>query len=351
LSIALDATYSAGRDLSGVGVYSRNILFGLARRHPEQRFVFCYRSHRLLRAFLDRLPVNAGRALLRDGGIAPWRCRLFHALNQRLDARFAPAVATFHDLFVLTGEYSSPEFRARFARQARDAAARADLVIAVSEFTAAAVRDLLGVAADRIRVIRHGVCRHTTTAAGEEGRENLILHVGAIQERKNIARLVEAFERAAPPGWRLALAGSTHGYGAAKILEKIERSPRRVDIDVLGYVRESALEDLYRRARVFAFPSLDEGFGMPVLDAMARGVPVLTSNRSALPEVVGEAARLVDPGNSEALAGGLRELVEDSNLRDRLRSRGWKRAENFTWDRAVDQTWSVYRELAGSSGD
>ena len=124
-------------------------------------------------------------------------------------------------------------------------------------------------------------------------RENVILNVGAIQKRKNIARLVAAFETVAPE-WRLVLAGSD-GYGAEEIRARIAASPARERIAVLGYVTPEELAGWYARASVFAFPSLDEGFGMPVLEAMAAGVPVVTSNRSALPEVAGDAALLVDP--------------------------------------------------------
>ena len=317
----------------------------MAARHPQEQFLFCYRTQRLVRSLGHPLPRNGRRALLRSGGIAPWRCGIFHALNQRVDSIFAPTVATFHDLFVMSGEYSTPEFRARFARQARDAAARADLIIAVSAFTASQVAELLGVDRGRIRVVHHGVRAPASTPPSDAGRENLILHVGAIQVRKNIARLVEAFERS-PAGWRLALAGATGGYGSAEILARIERSSRRSDIDVLGYTSDAGLEGLYSRARIVAFPSLDEGFGMPVLDAMARGVPVLTSNRSALPEIAGGAALLVDPMDADGIADGLSRLIESSDLRRDLQSQGLARALGFSWDRAVDETWAVYREVA-----
>jgi glycosyltransferase involved in cell wall biosynthesis len=342
--IALDATYSLGGSLSGVGVYSREILYGLARAHPDEGFLFAYRSHRLLTSLRERLPANARRAWLRGGGIGPHRCRLFHSLNQRLDTRAGPrTVATFHDLFVISGEYSTPEFRARFAGQARGAAERADLIIAVSEFTARQVVDLLGVDRARVRVVHHGVRAPVGTVAQEEARENLILHVGAIQARKNVGRLVEAFERT-PPGWRLVLAGSA-GFGAGKALARVEQSGRRRDIEVRGYVGEAELEALYARARVFAFPSLDEGFGMPVLEAMARGVPVLTSRGSALVEVAGDAALLVDPSSSEQIAVGLQQLCGDAGLRRELRERGLRRSAAFRWEQAVAQTWDVYREL------
>jgi glycosyltransferase involved in cell wall biosynthesis len=335
--IALDATYSLGRNLSGVGVYSREILFGLSQSHPREKFLFCYRPHRFLRSWRDSLPGNASRRILRG---AP-RVSLFHALNQRVDEQARRTVVTFHDLFVMTGNYSSPEFRERFTQQARQAAERSDLIIAISQFTASQVTELLHVEPARIRVIHHG-----TRPPGElpGDRQNLILTVGAIQKRKNIARLVNAFERT-PQGWRLAIAGAADGYGAAEELSAIEKSPRRADIDVLGYVSTAQLESLYNQASVFAFPSLDEGFGMPLLDAMAHGIPVVASRRSAIPEVTGDAALLVDPENGEELGEALSRLTGDPALREALANQGRTRAAQFPWTAAVDRTWAVYDEL------
>lgn len=349
MKLALDATYSLDRDISGVGVYSCEILDRISRAHPEVSFLFCYRAHRFFKSMRATLPRNARRTLLGESGFGrawgPWTADLFHGLNQRLPRRrFRHAVATFHDLFVLTGDYSTREFRERFAAQAREAAARADLIIAVSAFTARQVQQLLGVEPARLRVIHHGV---RVRADSGSMRERIVLHVGAIQRRKNVLRLVEAFERM-PAEWSLVLAGAC-GYGAEEILERIERSPRRASINVLGYVTDRQLGELYAKASIFAFPSLDEGFGMPVLDAMASGVPVLSSRRSALPEVCGDAALLVDPTDSDAIAEGLTRLAADCDLRKELRARGLLRAQEFTWANAAAQTWEVYRELLGSA--
>jgi glycosyltransferase involved in cell wall biosynthesis len=333
VTIALDATYSIGKKLSGVGVYSRELLFGLARAYPEEKFRFCYRPHRFFRSFHDTLPENASRRLLQGAPSAD----IFHALNQRVDARGRRTVSTFHDLFVMTGDYSSPEFRARFTLQARDAAARSDLIIAVSRFTASQIESLLDIEPTRIRVIHHG----TRPAASTSKRENLVLTVGAIQRRKNIARLVKAFE-SLPDTWRLALAGAPDGFGAAEELRAVDGSPARARIDVLGYVFSSQLESLYNRAGIFAFPSLDEGFGMPILDAMAHGVPVLTSNCSAMPEVAGDAALLVDPMN---IGDALLRLASDEPLRNALAKRGLERVDQFTWESAIKKTWAVYDEI------
>ena len=340
MTIALDATYSLGERLSGVGIYSRELLHGLCAAHADVRFQFCYRPHRFFRAWAEQLPANARRRLLATP-VAPRRAALFHGLNQRLPAfRMRRAVATFHDLFVLSAEYSTAEFRERFAAQARDAAARADILIAVSQFTKSQVTALLGVEPARVRVVHHGVRGLDLRPAA---REKIILTVGGVQKRKNHFRLVEAFEAVAPD-WRLVLAGSP-GFGAAEILARIQASPARDRIQLTGYVTPDELASLYSRASVFAFPSLDEGFGIPVLEAMAAGVPVITSNRSALPEVAGDAAWLVDPERTESLAQALRELTRNEDARQQLARRGRERAEEFTWDKAARQTWEVYRDV------
>jgi glycosyltransferase involved in cell wall biosynthesis len=343
LKIALDASYSVDRNLSGVGVYSREILHGLAAAHPEANFLFYYRPHRFSRAFAGGLPANASRRLLWKGWGSP--ASVFHGLNQRIDStRYAHTVSTFHDLFVITGDYSTPDFRRRFTEQARAAADRSDLIIAVSEYTARQVQKLLRIDSGRIRVIAHGVRRPPETARPIP-REPMILFVGALQRRKNVAALVEAFEATALD-WRLVLAGS-FGFGSEKILGRIEASPRKRHIQVLGYISDAELETLYRRASLFAFPSLDEGFGMPVLEAMARGVPVLTSNSSALPEVSGDAALLVNPTDVDSVRDGLLRLTRDEPLRAVLARKGLARSAEFSWGNAVAETWKVYRELGG----
>ncbi len=346
MNIALDATYSEGGDLSGVGVYSREMLEGLARTYTDARFTFCYRMHRFLRSSGRRLPANARRYLLTDSRV-PRSADVFHGLNQRLPrTRVRHAVTTFHDLFVLTGEYSTAEFRRRFADQARDAAGRSERIIAVSQFTAQQVTGLLGVEQSRVHVVHHGV--RSRPARGIT-REKIILHVGAIQLRKNIARLVDAFE-AVDTGWQLVLAGGS-GFGAAEILQKIDGARHRERIRVLGYVPDTELADWYERAMIFAFPSLDEGFGMPVLEAMAAGTPVIASNRAAVPEVAGGAAWLVNPEDTAELSAALLELSRDPARRAELSLRGLERVSQFTWDKAIRKTWQVYSELAAGRPD
>lgn len=337
MRIALDATYSVDPHPSGIAIYSRELLAGLAHTFSQDEFLYCYRWKQFHRA-----EKNAARKLLLPP-FPTFRADIFHALNQRVDRRPAKkVVSTFHDLFVMARDYSSPEFRARFTQQARRAAQNSDFIIAVSEFTANQVHQLLGFNRSRIRVIPHGV--HMPKVANTENRENVILCVGALQKRKNMLRLVEAFETV-PKNWKLVLAGSPSGYEAEKILQRIERSTERDRIEVTGYVTPQDLGSLYSRASIFAFPSLDEGFGIPVLEAMAHGVPVITSNRSALPEVAGDAALLINPEETDDLSNALLRLIQDADLRARLAASGRARAARYTWDRAAGATYSVYQEL------
>lgn len=353
---ALDATYSLGREPSGVAVYCSRILEALARAAPDDRFLLCYRANRFFRALRSPLPTsNCSRRLMEE--FAPFRpprsAALFHGLNQRLPrAPFRRAVTTFHDLFVMSGDYSTTEFRKRFTGLARDAASRSDHIIAVSHFTAGQITEYLNFPPGRVSVVHHGV-----DPIPEVSQEDLdlfrkkhgleqpfLLHVGAIQERKNIVRLVEAFE-ALPDRYLLALAGAA-GYGAGGILDRIERSPMRRRIHLLGYRTPEQLHHLYRAAAVLAFPSLEEGFGFPVVEAMSAGLPVVTANASALKEVAGDAALLVDPLDVEGLRNALQSALEDTSVRESLISAGLRRAAEFTWPKAARATLDVYRSLS-----
>ena len=341
MRIALDLTYGTGPELTGVGVYSREIAHGLVRRHPEAAWRFCYRSHKFLKSFRDTLPRGATRRPFTESWLPPHD--LFHGLNQRVPtARTRRCVTTFHDLFVMTGDYSTPNFRERFTAQARHAAERSDLILCVSAFTASQVESLLNVPKARLRVVHHGVHAPATPPDASQ-RENVVLSVGSIQKRKNTARLVEAFAQTRP-GWKLILAGAA-GFGAEEIVEQIRRCPRAADIQVTGYINNAELDTLYRRASLFAFPSLDEGFGIPVIEAMAWGVPVITSDRSALAEISGDAALHVNPHDTAALTLALETLMDQPALRRELITRSHDWAAQFTWDRAVDATWAAYQEL------
>ncbi len=356
MRIALDATHSLGSKPSGVAVYCSNLIAALIRAAPRDRIDLCYRSNRFFRALGTSPPgPNCSRKLLEEFSCYLFRGQvdLFHGLNQRLPrCRFRHAVATFHDLFVINGDYSTPEFRGRFTSLAREAAQRADHIIAVSRYTANQVAAHLGFPPQRIHVVHHGV--NPVRRVGEDDlaafrkEEELhapfLLHVGAIQRRKNVTRILEAFERLRPH-YLLVLAGSA-GYGADQIMTRIEASSARDRVRIVGYVDDDSLAKLYRAAQALIFPSLEEGFGLPVLEAMSAGLPVVTSNRSAMPEIAGEAARLVDPDDTNSIEDGIVEVLEDEDRRAELREKGIVRAAQFNWTKAAIETLQVYAKAS-----
>jgi glycosyltransferase involved in cell wall biosynthesis len=355
LTVALDATYSLSRSPSGVAVYCSNLIEALAAIAPEERYLLCYRANRFLKALRTPLPgPNCSRKLLEEAFCIFFRDQvsIFHGLNQRLPkCRFRRTVTTFHDLFVINGDYSSLQFRRRFTLLAEDAARRSDRIITVSQYTADQVARHLGYPREQISVVHHGIHplpRFSNQDLAEFRRRHdleapFLLHVGAIQKRKNIVRVVEAFERLNSQ-FRLVLAGSS-GYGAEEIMARIDSSQARERIHVHGYVDDDLLARLYRTATALVFPSLEEGFGFPVVEAMSAGLPVVTSNRSSLPEVAGGAARLVDPESTDEIEAGIEEVIVDQDLRQRLISQGQTRAAEFNWIKAAHETLQVYDQL------
>ena len=180
-----------------------------------------------------------------------------------------------------------------------------------------------------------------------------VLCVGTIERRKNYPRLVDAFTRTkvARSGMRLVIAGSP-GDDIEKVRSKIDALDphRRTSIALLGRVSEQSLNFLYEHAEMLAYPSLDEGFGFPILEAMSRGIPVLGSNRGSIPEITDEAAVLVDPFDVDAMSDAIDRLAVDSSLRESLRSTGFERCRYFTWKRTADELIDLYSSLT-STGD
>jgi len=178
-----------------------------------------------------------------------------------------------------------------------------------------------------------------------------ILYVGALESRKNLPRLLEAYTllRQWSTGWRLVIVGARK-WKSSPIFETVQRLQLESHVTFTGYVADEHLPALYAGADLFAFPSLYEGFGLPVLEAMACGTPVVTSNSSSLPEVAGDAALLVDPYNVDEIAAAMRRILEDTNLAQELRMHGLARAAQFTWERTARETIEVYEKVLAEKG-
>lgn len=232
-----------------------------------------------------------------------------------------------------------------------------DLVITDSKASKADIVRFLGIPRTKIRVIYAGVSeayRPQSEAAVEFVRSKYglpsryILFVGSVEKRKNLAGLLQAYARLKsinhiPPLVVVGVAGRK-GTAATKALNELGLEE---EVNFAGYVLDADLPALYSGAELLVFPSLYEGFGLPPLEAMACGTPVLCSDASSLPEVVGDAAMKVDPYDVEGLAEAMKRVLADANLREELRARGLERARQFTWERTARETVAVYRELLG----
>ncbi len=237
-----------------------------------------------------------------------------------------PVVVTVHDLAVLRyPEAFRPWHRTTGRLALRSSVRAADAIVAVSEFTRDELVELLGVPAERIRVVRNGV-EPVFSPDGSRAEGDYVLGVGTLEPRKNLARVVEAARLAEVD---LRVVGAA-GWGGVTVPGWVGRVP------------DEELALLYRGARCLVYASLYEGFGLPVLEAMASGVPVVTSRGGATEEVAGGAAVLVDPRDPQAIAAG---IAEATSRRAELIPRGIERAREFTWAAAADAVETLWREL------
>ncbi len=307
--------------------------------------------------------VEAGKMMM------PWRGKLdrldlFHGTNYKMrTVGRAGGLVTIYDLWLdRAPHYSRKLFGQRASHlRTRRTAWRARLVITISEYSAREIESLYGLPRDRIVVIPCGVSEEfrptpDRRALAELARrlavptERFLLFVGGADPRKNHRTFLQAFARCAAglPDHSVILVGDQlHQFGDMRETVRALGLDRRVVC--AGIVPMADLRLLYSHADLFVFPSVYEGFGMPVLEAMACGAPVMTSSRTALPEVAGDAAVLVNPEDAEELADAMIRVLENSALRDTLRTKGFERVKQFTWERAAHQTMAVYRELCAKA--
>jgi glycosyltransferase involved in cell wall biosynthesis len=269
-----------------------------------------------------------------------------HATAVAFPAARVPVVVTIHDLAFLQDRQLATRHGHRFFRRGLELARRhARLVMCPSEATADECR-AAGVEGERIRIAPWGVACSTVTDEavrrvlehyGLDGR--YVLFVGTIEPRKNLPRLLDAFARV-PDQVQLVLVGPA-GWNES-IDAQLETLGDRVR--VLGFVERGHLDAIIAGASVFCYPSLREGFGLPVLEAMAQGTPVVTSKGTSTEEVAGDAGLLVDPLDVDAIAGAIHQLLSDPEAARRLGAKGRERAKTFTWPRSADVVASVYKE-------
>lgn len=262
-----------------------------------------------------------------------------------------PAVVSVHDLTSITTPASHQlktvlSFNTFIARSLHAAA----FIAAVSTVTAEAVMRGFGVSASKIEVVPNGVGPELRPASGEGdpgfGLRSgaYLLYAGTIEPRKGIGDLLEAWERLTPRP-KLVLCGSP-GWGIRRLRRIIERYEQQGEIVVTGYVDRDVLVSLLQHALLFVYPSRDEGFGLPPLEAMACGTPVVAASGGAIPEVVGDAALLVPPGQPDQLLSAMRSALSNPLLREDLRARGLARARTFSWDTSARKMEELIRRTA-----
>lgn len=367
--LGLNLAFLTPGKTGGMEIYARELVPAIRRLRPGLRITaFANRDARQAlaeRSWLDGVEVvGLGFGSSRPGWVLceqlslPRAARragvdLLHSMASTGPARTpCPHVVTVHDLIY----HHHPEAHGRVRAMGMGvlvplAARRAARVIADSRATAADVRALIGVPPERVDVVYLGPGAAPSPEATPEallrdrlalGDGPIVLSVSVTRPHKNVARLLEALARVAgdPPATLVLSGYATRWEDELRGLAARLGLSRRVSFP--GWLGDADLEGLYAAATCFVFPSLYEGFGMPVLEAMRRGVPVACSNRSSLPEIAGEAALLFDPEDTAAIATAIERLLNDPELRDRLARTGPEQARRFDWDTAAAETLAVY---------
>ncbi|MEA3335998.1 MAG: glycosyltransferase family 1 protein [Chloroflexota bacterium] len=379
MHVAIDA-HMVGENETGNETYTLNLVRGLLRITQEAgsrdldpvRLSLLSPHPERLRTRLASLPSHAeirtlrpGNALLRIPLSLPLTARrhrfdLLHVTYNAPPITPCPTVVTVHDIaFERYPQFFSPRDQAILRTLVPPSIRRAARVITVSQHAKREIMDRYGIPAEKIAVTYEAAADHFKPVVDRSaldavrerygtGPSPFVLALGNLQPRKNMARLVEAFSAVAHlPQFdqvKLVVAGKAQ-WRESDIFEAVEGRGLTDRVIFPGYVDDNDVPALYSAASLFVFPTLYEGFGLPPLEAMACGTPVVCSNAASLPEVVGDAAVQVDPTDTDALAKAMADVLGDPNQANELRERGLERAARFSWDRCAAETLAVYREV------
>lgn len=352
--------------LDGIGIYTQYLLEGL--RALQQRvtpYVFSDAAADGLADTFQRFPGSFGASLLGAAlldkpfyGASRIDAQVFHATDHHIPRlKGLPVVATLMDpVPLMRSDWVTPSLRGVKNWLFRRSAHWADQIIAISEYAAADLEHYFRIPRERITVVPLGVDARCFTEVADADRLAVLKHhgleagfflfIGCLQPRKNVERLVAA-HLSLPAALRkqhpLVIAGR-NGWGVDALVANLNRLAPGGEVRWLDYISPADKLALLHSAKALVFPSLYEGFGLPVLEAFAAGLPVLTSSTTALPEVAGGAALLVDPHAVDAIAEGMARLTEDSSLCTDLVARGRVRARELSWERCVARTLEVYQK-------
>ena len=358
----------------GIGTYIRNLLRQLARLDAHTEYVLlCQERDCAVAAALGpnfRAVVDSSRPYsLREQISIPATLRreradVFHAPHYVLPVLTGcRSVVTIHDCIHLMFPQYLPNRAAHgYARASIwTAARRSSRILTVSESSKRDILRFFDVPPDKIHVIYNAIDDRFSQEPPEEEmmrvqeryqlHGDFVLYAGNVKPHKNLERLIDAFHLVRQGGLdqvKLVVIGDEVSK-YAELRRAVHRHNLHKYVRFLGYMPDETLAVLYRLATVFVFPSLYEGFGLPPLEAMASGTPVVTSNVSSLPEVAGDAAVLVDPYDPVSIADGIRRVLTDSALRDALRTKGFQRAAEFSWEQSVRRVRHIYGEVTAEA--
>jgi glycosyltransferase involved in cell wall biosynthesis len=356
--VTLRVAYDATPELiasTGVARYSRELRTAIERRGDCQLIGFAFgRRSESVPSGVRHIPVplraihGAWRALsLPRAEQITGAVDLVHSLDLVPPPTTLPLVMTVHDLVTSELPTLHPGRSRRMQEAQLAALERAAAVLTVSRAVADSLIDR-GIDASKIHVTHNGLTRLPEPELTQLGGEPFILTVGTLEPRKGHDVLIAALAASGLTEIRLVFAGPTAGRAdeLGQLADELGLGER---LRILGRVDDTALAGLYRDAQLLCMPSLGEGFGLPVLEAMAAGLPVVASDLPAIREVAGDAAVLMAPGKVDALAGAITRVVGDQELRARLRRQGRERASAFTWDATAEATVRAYRAAIGRS--
>jgi glycosyltransferase involved in cell wall biosynthesis len=355
----------------GIGTYIRNLLKQLARLDQDAEYVLFSRpeDHEAMVGLGENfraVSVRAGNYSMAEQVFLPWAIRrenlsLFHAPHYVLPALVTcRSVVTIHDcIHLMFPQYLPNRLAYAYARASISMASRrATRVLTVSESSKRDILRFVDVPAGKIDVIYNAYDERFAREPKEEVvhrvreryqlHDEFVLYAGNVKPHKNLERLIDAFHIVRQRGLdhlKLVLIGDEISRYTA-LRRAVHRHQLHPFVRFLGYMPQEALAVMYRLAGVFVFPSIYEGFGLPPLEAMASGTPVVTSNVSSLPEVAGDAAILVDPYDAHAIADGIERVLTDESLRRDLRQRGIARAKQFSWESSVRKVRDIYGQVA-----
>ncbi len=358
MRVLFDATCLIPEKLSGIGVYAKNLFLSLQAVHPD--LVPVYKKSRLLKTkHISRHIGRKGSAFFETQLALSSSLTLLHGPDFRLLSSHPKIkkVVTVHDVAVFHENFNSQKFResGQLQMNVLFEDLQPDRVIVPTETVKSEILARWQGWDDRVVAIPHGGDHLLAKAEKQEGAKPLahsfpyFLYVGHLENRKNLDGILSAFEKYCEQDTeiRLVLVGKD-GFNAESFHQRIQNSKFKDRIVLKGFVTDQALATLYQQARAFLFPSFYEGFGFPILEAMALGCPVLTSNFGSMKEVAGEAALLVDPHSLESLVAGLKLLHESESQRTRLIEAGHSRVKEFTWQKTAKRVAQVYKELEQS---